>query len=153
MLITLLLIERDVLPQPLLYMSPWLERHKDTYIDLMFDVSQNGAWLPWLDFFLRGVTASALGTIKVVERLQDLQQDYRNRFQMARRSALVPRIIDLAFEQPVRTVSEIAELLGVSYQSAANNIAPLVKAGVAKELGSHPKRIVFEEVMKVLQVD
>ena len=153
MLIALMLIERDILPQPLLYMSPWLERHKDTYIDLMFDVSRNGAWIPWLDFFLTGVAASAVGTIKVVERLQDLQGKYRSRFQTARRSALIPRIIDMAFEQPVMTVSEIAERTGVSYQSAANNVAPLVAAGLAKEIGSHPKWIVFLEILDALRVE
>lgn len=153
MLITLILIERDVLPQPLLYMSPWLERHKDAYIDLMFEVSRDGAWHAWLDFFLRGVTASALGTIKVVERLQDLQRRYREGFQTARRSALIPRIIDLAFEQPVMTVSEIARRTGTSYQSAANNVAPLVTAGLATEMGSHPKLIVFEEVLEALRVE
>lgn len=153
MLITLMLIERGILPQPLLYMSPWLERHKDAYIDLMFDVSRKGAWLPWLEFFLRGMTASALGTIRVVERLQDLQRRYRERFQTARRSALIPRIVDLAFEQPVMTVSEIAARTETSYQSAANNIAPLVLAGVAREAGSHPKLIVFDEVLEALRVD
>ncbi len=151
MLITLMLIERNILPQPLLYMSPWLERHKDAYIDLMFDVSRKGAWLPWLDFFLQGITASALGTIKVVEQLQDLQRNYRERFQTARRSALIPRIIDFAFEQPVMTIGEVAERTGVSYQSAANNIAPLVVAGVAIEVGSHPKLIVFTEVLEALR--
>jgi Fic family protein len=151
MLITLMLIERDILPQPLLYMSPWLERHKDAYIDLMFDVSRKGAWLSWLDFFLQGVTASALGTIKVVEALQDLKSKYRDRFQQARRSALIPRIIDLAFEQPYMTVTGVAERTGVSYQSAANNIAPLVAAGIATEFGSHPKLIVFHEVIDALR--
>jgi Fic family protein len=153
MLITLMLIERDILPQPLLYMSPWLERHKDSYIDLMFDVSRKGAWQPWLEFFLAGVTASAMGTIKVVEQLQDLQRQYRERFQTVRRSALIPRIIDLAFERPVMTVTEIAERIGVSYQSAANNIAPIVAAGVATEIGSHPKLIVFGDIIDALHVD
>lgn len=153
MLITLMLIWRDILPQPLLYMSPWLERNKDRYIDLMFEVSRQGAWQPWLHFFLQGVTASALGTIAVVERLQDLQRQYRERFQKAGRSALISRIIDLAFAQPVMTVGEIATRAQTSYQSAANNIAPLVKAGVAREVGSHPKLIVFSEVLDALQVE
>ncbi len=50
-------------------------------------------------------------------------------------------------------VSEIAERTATSYQSAANNIAPLVAAGVAREMGSHPKLIVFEEVLEALRVE
>src|SRR3546814_5436346 len=103
MLITLILIQSDLLRQPLLYMSPWLERHKTRYVDLMYEVSRKGEWLPWISFFLEAVSESALGTIRVVERLQDLQMRYRERFQKARQSALLPRIIDLAFEQPAMT--------------------------------------------------
>lgn len=46
MLIALMLCDSGVLPQPLLYMSPWLERNKAFYIDLMFEVSQSGNWVP-----------------------------------------------------------------------------------------------------------
>jgi Fic family protein len=153
MLITLMLIEGDVLRQPLLYMSPWLERHKDRYIDLMYDVSRKGEWLPWISFFLEAVTESAHGTIRVVERLQDLQGKYRERFQKARRSALLPRIIDLAFEQPALTITDIAKEIGVTYQAAANNAAVLVGAGMAREFGSHPKVLIFEEILEALRLD
>lgn len=153
MLITLMLIEGDVLRQPLLYMSPWLERQKDRYIDLMFEVSRRGDWIPWISFFLEAVIESAKSTISVVERLQDLHARYRERFQTARRSALIPRIIDLAFEQPAMTITDIAEQIGVTYQAASNNAAILVKAGVATEFGSHPKVIIFEEILEALRLD
>ncbi|MGE6057371.1 hypothetical protein ACQJ2V_28490, partial [Klebsiella variicola subsp. variicola] len=80
-------------------------------------------------FFLEAVRESALGTIRVAERLQDLQRKYRERFQKAQSSALVLRIIDLAFERPARIVSDVAEELGVTYQGASNNIAKLLKSG------------------------
>lgn len=139
--------------QPLLYMSPWLERHKDRYVDLMYEVSRKGEWLPWISFFLEAVTESALGTIRIVERLQDLQMRYREHFQKARQSALLPRIIDLAFEQPAMTITDIAAKIGVTYQAAANNVAVLVKGGVAIEFGSHPKVIIFEEIVEALRVE
>src|SRR3546814_18681402 len=82
-------------------MSPWLERHKTRYVDLMYEVSRKGEWLPWISFFLEAVSESALGTIRVVERLQDLQMRYRERFQKARQSALLPRLIDRSAERSV----------------------------------------------------
>ncbi|KQT35081.1 hypothetical protein ASG29_02850 [Sphingomonas sp. Leaf412] len=152
MMIALMLIDRGTLPQPLLYMSPYLERHKDRYIDLMYAVSRDGAWEAWIAFFLEAVAESAAETIAVVERLQDLQRDYRDRFQTARRSALMLRIIDLAFEQPVRSITNIAEALGVTYAGAANNVAALVAQGVAEELGTYPKLIRFPGVVEALRV-
>jgi Fic family protein len=153
MLITLMLMEHEVLPQPLLYMSPYFERHKDRYIDLMFGVSRDGAWLEWIDFFLDAVATSAAGTIQVADRLQALQLRYRERFQTARRSALILRIIDLAFERPARLVRDIATELGVSYQGAANNINELVRQGIAEEIDTYPKVIVFPEILEALRLE
>lgn len=153
MLITLMLIDNGTLPQPLLYMSPYLERHKDRYIDLMYAVSRDGAWEEWIAFFLEAVAESAAETIAMVERLQDLQRIYRERFQTARRSALMLRIIDLAFERPVRSISDFAEALGVSYGGAQNNISELIAQGVAEEVGgTYPKLIRFPGVLGALQV-
>lgn len=153
MLITLMLIENGTLPTPLLYMSPWLERHKDRYIDLMYAVSREGAWEDWVAFFLEAVASSAAETIAVVERLQDLQREYRERFQTARRSALLLRIIDLAFERPVMAITDIAEALGVTYGGAANNMNNLVENGVAEEIaGTYPKLLRFPGVLEALQV-
>jgi Fic family protein len=152
MLITLMLVDNGTLPQPLLYMSPHLERHKDRYIDLMYAVSRNGGWEEWIAFFLDAIAASADETIATVERLQDLQRTYRERFQTARRSALMLRIIDQAFERPVRSMSDIAEALGVSYGGAANNVNELIAQGVAQEVpGTYPKMIRFPEVLEALQ--
>ncbi len=151
MLITLMLIDNGTLPQPLLYMSPYLERHKDRYIDLMYAVSRDGAWEDWVSFFLTAVAESAEETIAVVERLQDLQRTYRERFQTARRSALMLRIIDLAFERPVRSIMDYAEELGVTYGGAQNNLRELVAQGVAEEVeGTYPKLIRFPGVVAAL---
>lgn len=153
MLITLMLIDNGTLPQPLLYMSPYLERHKDRYIDLMYAVSRDGAWEEWIAFFLDAVAESAAETISVVERLQDLQREYRDRFQTARRSALMLRIVDLAFERPVRSISDFADALGVTYGGAMNNINELIAHGVAEEVvGTYPKLIRFPGVLEALQV-
>jgi Fic family protein len=152
MLITLSLIENRTLPQPLLYMSPYFERHKDTYIDLMYNVSKAGDWSSWIEFFLEAVSESAHETITVAEQLQDLHQHYRERFQTARRSALTLRIIDLAFERPAMAVGEIARTLGVSYQGAANHINELLAQGVAVEVpNSYPKLVSFPEIIANLQ--
>ncbi len=154
MLVTLMLAENKVLPQPLLYISPWLERNKAVYIDLMFEVSQTSNWVSWIHFFLRAVAESADETIRVVQRVQDLQKEYRERFQTARRSALMLRIIDMAFEQPIMSVTTIANAMGVTYAGAANNVKALICSGVADEITwTYPKLIRFHGVMEAMRLE
>lgn len=154
MLIALMLVDHQTLPQPLLYMSPWLERHKDRYIDAMFEVSKSANWVGWLEFFLLAVAESASETIAVVEGLQSLQSRYHARFQTARRSALILKIIDLAFERPVLRVTDIAEKLGVTYAGASNNVKILLEEGVATEIPwAYPKTIRFPGIIEALKMD
>ena len=59
----------------------------------------------------------------------------------------------LAFERPVRSITDFAEALGVSYQGAANNINELIAQGVAEEVGgTYPKLVRFPGVLEALQV-
>ena len=97
-------------------------------------MSRDEAWEPRVAFFLDTMAQAAAETIAVVDGLQDLQRRYRERFQTARRSALMLKVIDLAFEQPVMTMATIERALDVSYGGAANNVNALVTAGVAEEV-------------------
>ena len=155
MLITLMLADRGALAQPLLYMSPYLEREKDRYIDLMLEVSKTANWIPWIRFFLEAVVSSSTDAVAVVRRLQDLQGAYRERFQKAQRSALLLRIIDLAFERPALSITELSSIRSVTYQGALNNVNILLRTGVAKDVkrrgqNVYPRVIIFPEIVQAL---
>jgi Fic family protein len=59
LLIPLMLVLRGALPQPLLYLSAYFERHRSEYYDHLLITSQKGDLMPWLAFFLRGVRQQA----------------------------------------------------------------------------------------------
>lgn len=54
---------------------------------------------------------------------------------------------------PVRSISDFAEVLGVTYGGAMNNVRELIAQGVAEEMGaSYAKLILFPGVLAALQV-
>ena len=55
LLITLFLIERQILPTPLLYLSAFFEASRRDYYDGLRAISERGAWNDWLEYFLLGV--------------------------------------------------------------------------------------------------
>jgi Fic family protein len=134
LLITLLLCTEKVLPQPMLYLSAFFERHRDEYYRRLLAVSQRGEWVPWLSFFLRGVAEQSRDAVQRAEALLSLWQRYRAQLQTARASALVLRLIDDLFGRPYLTISQAAERLGVTFRSASLNVGKLVKAGILEEL-------------------
>ena len=130
LLIPLILAERNQMSHPLLYLSSYLEKHYDRYIDLMFEVSQSGRWEAWVRFFLEAVIAACADGIKKAQALQDLHRDYLQKIQTARSSALLGKLIDDLFNIPATTIRDAQNHLDVSYNAAKNNIDRLVKAGI-----------------------
>lgn len=59
LLISLLLVNWELLPLPLLYLSAWFEKHRQQYYHHLLQVSVAGAWLQWIHFFARRRRTSA----------------------------------------------------------------------------------------------
>lgn len=151
-LIPVFLVERGFLQQPLLYLSPALEHSKDAYIDLMFEVSRSGDWTRWIEFFLGAIQMSARQTIDVADALFGLRRRYRETFQTARRSALLLRLIDRLFEQPVFKIPQIEAALGITYPSAQKLVETLADEGIVEEVRgtAHPKYFAAREIMRAI---
>ena len=125
LLIVLLLCVWDLLPQPLLYLSAYFQRHRDTYYGRLLAVSQRGAWDDWLRFFLQGVVVQSRDAVSRSRRLLDLHEGYRERFQSQRAAARLLQVVDVLFAQPVTTINRVAETLEVSHQSATRYVNTL----------------------------
>jgi len=134
LLITLLLCEWNLLPQPLLYLSAFFEKNRSHYYELLLRVSQEGDWLSWIIFFLKGVAEMAADAVIRSRRMQSLHSLYRQRFQTARSSGVLLSLIDYLFERPLINVGMVKSRLNVAFNTAQSNIDKLVKAGILKEV-------------------
>ena len=85
LLIVLQLLERGVLSEPTLAVSPWFETRRSEYYDRLFAVSTVGDWDAWVRFFARGLGESAHGTREQMAQLLAVQEELRDRI---RRSGL-----------------------------------------------------------------
>jgi Fic family protein len=152
MLITLHLLAIRIVKQPILYLSPTLERRKDEYIDRMYNVSKSGDWIGWVRFFLEMVTQSCHAAIATADRLLAVQREYRARLQKAGRSANLLSIADLLFRSPILSIPQIAQHLGVTYRAAQLNVDILVSASVLQEFAntSNPKFFAAREILDAI---
>lgn len=153
LLLPLLLCAHERLERPVLYLSAYFERHRDLYVDLLLAVSQAGEWIPWIDFFLRGVRESAAEAAEHATALLELRKRYSRRFQKGRSSALLIRLIDRLFQTPFITIREAATLLDVTNQAAANNIHKLEEAGILEKVSGRRRKQVFiaREIMSFMR--
>lgn len=63
-------------------------------------------------------------------------------------------MVDLLFENPVWTVGEMQGNLGVSFESARENVSRLIAAGMLREVSGRLRNRVYvaEEILRVMSL-
>lgn len=143
LLIPLLLCERGQLETPLLYLSGYFDRNVQTYADLLLKVSQSAAWSEWIEFFLNAVWHQAKDAMARCFRLLALREEYREKLQRARGSALLLKLIDRLFADPALMIGKAGQQLGVTYRSAQLHVNRLVEAGILREYTGRQRNRIY----------
>ena len=143
LLLTLLLCTERLLPQPLLYLSAFFERNRQSYYQLLLSVSQAGTWTEWIIYFLRGVAEQSHDAVKRANRLMDLREAYRTKLQSARASALLLQLVDELFSIPAVTIPGVTKRLNVTSRSAQLNVDKLIEARILREVTGRQRNRVF----------
>lgn len=150
LLITLTLCAERLLPAPLLYLSAFFEREKQTYADLLLKVSQEGAWEEWIRFFLRGIAEQSRDGVQRSKRVLDLREALRKQLQAERVSSNVLSLLDRLVYSPTTTASGAAKQLDVTVQGAQLIIDRLVGAGVLSVMpDTRPRVYVARSVVEI----
>lgn len=153
LLLILLLVNWNLLPLPLLYLSAYFERNRQTYYDLLLDVSQKGAWEEWIIFFLRGVQEQSQDAILRIKKLQNLQALWKQKLGDARVNVNALWLVDYLFEMPVITIPQAQKLLKVkSYHTAQSAIEKLLDLKILSPLNdsSYEKRYVASDILGII---
>ena len=152
LLISLLLVNWNLLSLPLLYLSAYFERDRAGYYERLLAVSQSGAWRDWVVFFLRGVAEQSRDAASRAKRLQDLQTEWRARLTQQRLSARAIGLTDKLFDTPVLTIPRAQQLLKITYHAAQSNVERLVAAGILRQVGegSYGKMFLAEEILRIV---
>lgn len=151
LLVVLLLHCSDLLVNPLLYPSSYIQRHRSEYADRLLEVSEAGAWDEWLDFFLTAMKQQADEAFVRAKLLLERRREYMDRYEDEAKS--VRRLSEAIFEQPYLTVREAEDLIDMSYQSANTAVDRLEADGVLEEITGNQKNRVFRaaEVMDIVE--
>ena len=146
------LVLRQRLPSPLLYLSPYFERHRDEYYEMLQIVRERGELDTWLRFYLTGVETQANDAVVRAERLVDLREQYRARVVEATRSQAVA-LVDIFFAQPILTARLVEATVRVRRPTALRMLDQLVEIGILDEMEPGPRkqrRFLASEVMTLL---
>lgn len=132
LLITIFLIERGILPTPLLYLSAFFEATRRDYYDGLLSVTERGEWGAWIQYFLNGVARQAEDALNRAERINALLEKWR--MAVAGSSSKVPAaLVDRLAENPYWTIKGVAERLKVAYTTAERAVERLESLGIVTQ--------------------
>lgn len=142
LLITLFLIERGILPTPLLYLSAFFEVARRDYYEGLRSVSERGEWNEWLEYFLLGVARMSEDAVNRATRINTKLGDWQKK--VAGDSTNAPlRVVELLAANPFVTAKGAAEKLGIAFTTAQRAIERLERLKIVTQVGDAKRGRVY----------
>jgi Fic family protein len=142
LLITLFLVERQILPAPLLYLSAFFEAARRDYYEGLRGVSERGAWQDWIEYFLLGVARMSEDAVNRAGRMDARLAEWQK--SVAGESTKNPtRVVELLAGNPFVTAKGIAEKLGIAFTTAQRAIERLEHLGIVQQAGTAKRDRVY----------
>lgn len=143
LLITFLLVHRNVLRRPMLYLSYFFKLHRTEYYDRLTAIRRRGDWEGWMRFFLQGVVVTANEAVDTAERIFDLRERHRS---LVIESGVGPnglKLLSKLFIQPLTNVNRVAASVEVSFPTANRLVSKFEELGILTETTGQRRSRVF----------
>lgn len=140
------LTKKGLLDYPILYLSRYINEHKDEYYSGLSGVSQRGDWHTWLIFMLRAVENTSFITF---QKINDIISSKDAILQAVEKDTDIRRpdqLIQLIFTQPFTKVKHLTDARLYAENTARNYLNKLVEIGVLekKTIQGHHYYLNFE---------
>lgn len=137
----LLLIQKQLLEVPILYLSAFIIKGKDDYYELLNKVTTQSSWRQWIIYILRAIEETSIYTINKIEEIDNL---FENTWQFVNKKlpAIRKELIEKIFEQPYISPKRILDSNIKSLNTAKKYLGQLQDLGilVPKKVG---KEIIY----------
>ena len=154
LLITLYLVSKGILKQPVLYLSDFFERNRMHYFDNLMRVREKNDLLQWFKFFLVGIIETAKSSIATFDNILKLQKQVNNQIQsLGSRTANAQKVLHYLYQRPMIDAARVGEAAEISSASAYKLIADLEKFGILKEItgGKRGKMYLFAAYLQLFK--
>ena len=142
LLITLFLIERHILPAPLLYLSAYFESSRRDYYDMLRGVSERGEWQDWIEYVLIGIARMSEDALHRAGQINTMLSEWQKA--VSGESSRTPlRVVELLAANPFITTNGCVEKLGVAFTTAQRAIERLEHLKIVEKVGESKRDRVY----------
>ena len=154
LMITLYLVSRGILKQPVLYLSDFFERNRTHYYDNLMRVREKNDLLQWFKFFLVGIIETAKKGIETFDNILKLQKQVEAQIQtLGSRALNAQKVLNYLYQRPLLDAAKVGEVAQISPASAYKLIADLEQFRILKEItgGKRGKHYLFDSYVQLFK--
>lgn len=135
LLITLYLVSKGILKQPILYLSDFFERNRTLYYDNLMRVRTHNDLSQWFKFFLTGVIETAQSGVHTFNAIMQLQKNVDDKIkELGVSSGDARKVIDYLYTKPIVDATKIGEVIEKTPRPVYKLITSLEELGVLREI-------------------
>ena len=144
LLISLQLIEKGFIKYPVLYISNFFERYRQSYYDALNRVRANDNLEQWILFFLEAIIETAKKSKQTFENILKLRERYEDKIlRLGKKSKNGKKLLAYLFSDPIISVKDAENALDTQYKAANNLIEDFVVLGILKEKTGFSRNRIF----------
>lgn len=155
LMITLYLVEQNILKKPVLYFSDFFEKNKSFYYDNLTRVRTHNDMMRWIKFFLTGIIETSESSSQALKDILTLKKECEEQriYKLGKKVASAKLLLDHLYQHPVLYADDVSKATGLSIVSSYKLIEDFMKQGILKEItGAKRNRIfVFEEYFSIFK--
>ncbi|MCH8101365.1 MAG: Fic family protein [Proteobacteria bacterium] len=130
---SLYLVARELLDQPVLYLSAYIIDTKADYYRLLQSTRETDDWEPWLLYMIRGVEETSRATTGLIESIRNLMNNYEERIKKDLPKIYSHELLNNLFRHPYTKIEAVQDDLGVSRLTASKYLAALSEKGFVEK--------------------
>jgi Fic family protein len=129
-LMVLGLVQDNLIDLPILYLSGYIAKHKNTYYTTLQSVRKNQDWTAYIDFMLDVFINQAKETKETFVKMIDLLELQKTELKIKLPKIYSKDLIEAIYTSPVTTPANLATQLKIHYTTASKYLKSLEKAGI-----------------------
>lgn len=154
LLITLYLVDKEILKKPILYLSDYFERNRKLYYDNLMRVREDNNINQWLKFFLNGVIETSKKGVETFDSILQLQRVTEEKLKNAgSRGIDAIKIVQSMYNTPIIDANRAMEIIEKSINTTYKTMDLLEEMKVIKEItgGQRGKLYAFTDYINLFK--
>ena len=144
LLITFYLCQQQLLQKPLLYLSDYFKRNRQTYYDRLNLLREKDDIEGWLEFFLQGITETSERAVETARKIIKLREHgIKQITKLGRSTEKGITLYDYLFRTPMIRVKDVERIFNIKNPNALVLVSKFVDLGILRELTGFKRNRVF----------